>query len=368
MKYWRGYVVAAIFAAISAALVAFAKAHSTLIDMVYPYMTRIVISSLADWSGGVSFCVWDALVALGLALAAVTVILIIVLRWNPFQLTGWALAVVMFFSMCSTLLYGLNDYTGPLAEDVRLNVTEYTVSELNDAAAYFRDQANALAPEIQRDKDGVAIVPSFEEMAVQAADGFDALTYEEAISIFAGSTAPVKKKNLVGAISKTQPLTGECLVDPGSPDLALPFVMCMEMAHRMSISDYEEAKYAAFLACKENDSLEFRYSGYLMAYALCYDALSNIPTSTAQSCAEVTKMGNNPLVNRDLRHSQDILDDLKGEKVHDYDVVDLLTSWHIQEFVTPLHQVEEKPFDPLDPNQVDITYTEPTPQKLDKKK
>ncbi len=368
MKYWRGYVVAAIFAAISAALVAFAKAHSTLVDMVYPYMTRIVISSLADWSGGVSFCIWDALVTVGIALAAVSVILIIVLRWNPFQITGWALAVVMFFNMCSTLLYGLNDYTGPLAEDVRLDVTEYTVSELNDAAVYYRDQANKLAPEISRDNDGVARIADFEELALQAANGFEALTYDEAISIFAGSTAPVKKKNLVGAVSKTQPLTGECLVDPGTPELALPFVMCMEMAHRMSISDYEEAKYAAFLSCKANDSLEFRYSGYLMAYALCYDALSNIPTSTAQSCAETTKLGNNPLVNRDLRHSQDILDDLKGEKVHDYDVVDLLTSWYIQEFVTPLHQVEELPFDPLDPSQVDLTYKEPTPQKLDKKK
>lgn len=368
MKYWRGYVVAAIFAAISAALVAFAKAHSTLVDMVYPYMTRIVISTLADWSGSVSFCIWNVLVLLGIALALVTVILIIVLRWNPFQMTGWALAVVMFFSMCSTLLYGLNDYTGPLAEDVRLDVTEYTVSELNDAAAYFRDQANALAAEISRDSDGAAQIPTFEELAVQAADGFETLTYEDAISIFAGSTAPVKKNALVGTVSKTLPLTGECLVDPSVPDLALPFVMCMEMAHRMSISDYEEAKYAAFLACKANDSKEFRYSAYLMAYALCYDALNNIPTSTAQSCAATTKQGNKPLLTRDLRHTEEILDDLESKHIHDYDVVDLLTSWYIQEFVTPLHQEEEQPFNPLDPEQVDLTYTEPIVTQLEKKK
>ena len=368
MKYWRGYVVAAIFAAISAALVAFATAHSTLVDMVYPYMTRIVMSSLADWSGSVSFCIWNALVLLGVALVLVTIILILVLRWNPFQMTGWLLAIFMFFSMCSTLLYGLNDYTGPLAEDVRLDVTEYTVSELNDAAVYFRDQANALAADIARDGEGNASISTFEELAVQAADGFNDLTYEQAISIFAGSTAPVKKSHLLTTISRTLPLTGECLVDPNVPDLAMPFVMCMEMAHRMSISDYEEAKYAAFLSCKSNESKEFQYSAYLMAYALCYEALSNIPTSTAQSCAETTKMGNSPFVNRDLRNTEKVLKNLDSKHIHDYDTVDLLTSWYIQEFVTPLHQVEETPFDPLDPQQVDITYTEPVVTKWEKKK
>ena len=361
-------MVAAIFAAITAALVAFAKAHSTLVDMVYPYMTRIVISTLADWSSGVSFCVWNVLVCLGIALLLTTVILIIVLRWNPFQMAGWVLAVLLFFNMCTTVLYGLNEYTGPLTEDVRLETTEYIATDLNEAAVYFRDQANLLAAEISRDSDGAAVFSDFEEMAKQAADGFNTLTYTDAISIFAGSTAPVKAVKLSGELSKTLPLTGEALVDPRTADAALPFVMCMEMARRMSIADHEEAMYAAFLACKENSSLEYRYSGYLMAYTLCYEALVTNPTSTAQSCASTPKLGNSPLLNRDLRTLDKVLSKLTRDEMHEYDVVDLLTSWYIQEFVTPLHQVEEKPFDPLDPTQVDLKYTEPTPTKLEKKK
>ena len=54
MKYWRGYLVAAIMAAITWALTQFAQTHSVLIDMVYPYMTRLVVTSMADWTGGIA--------------------------------------------------------------------------------------------------------------------------------------------------------------------------------------------------------------------------------------------------------------------------------------------------------------------------
>ena len=358
--------MAAIFAAITAALVAFAQAHSTLVDMVYPYMTRIVISTLAVWSGGVSFCLWNAVVLALIAAAVVTVIMIVILRWNPVQMLGWVLAVLTFFGLCNTVIYGLNDYTGPLSEDVRLELADYTVSGLNDAAVYFRDQANKLAGEIDRDSKGRADLPKFETLAKQASNGFENLTYKDAISIYAGSTAPVKKMNLVGSLSKTMPLTGESVVDPGTPALGQPFVMCLEMARRMSISNYEEAKFSAFLSCRANDSVEFQYVGYLTAYAYCYNALAAIPTSTAQSCATQTNAGNNELLNRDLAVIQDVIDDLPKADPNETDAVDLLTSWYIQVYVTPLNKVEEKPFDPLDKSQVDLKYTEPTVSELKK--
>ncbi len=364
MKYWRGYIVAAVFAAITAALVAFAKAHSTLVDMIYPYMTRIVISSLADWSGGVSFSVWNTVALLLIAAIVVTVIMVLILRWNPIQMTGWVLAVVMLLGFFETLLFGLNQYTGPLAEDIRLDTSEYTVSELNDAAVYFRDQAKKLSGKIERNSRSQAKLPDFETLALQAGDGFTTLAYQDAISIYAGSTAPVKKVPLMGRLSKTMPLTGEATVDPGVPELGLPFVMSMEMARRMSITNYEEAKFSAFLACKANSSQEFQYVAYLSAYALCYDALAAIPTSTAQSCAEKTGAGNTDLLNRDLGVIRGVLEDLPAPEKGEMDAADLLTCWYIQEFVTPLNKVEEKPFDPLDSTQVDLTYTTPKPQKF----
>ena len=57
MKYWRGYLVAALAAVGIWGLQVFAEAHSVLVDMVYPYITRLIQTSLADWSGTVTFCV-----------------------------------------------------------------------------------------------------------------------------------------------------------------------------------------------------------------------------------------------------------------------------------------------------------------------
>ena len=66
MKYWRGYLVAAILAIFTWALTQFAAAHSQLLDMVYPYMSRLIQSSLAQWSGGLDYCVWQALFLFGI--------------------------------------------------------------------------------------------------------------------------------------------------------------------------------------------------------------------------------------------------------------------------------------------------------------
>ena len=366
MKYWRGYLVAAILAVISGALVAFSKAHAALVDMIYPYMSKTLVSSLAEWSSGASFCVWNVVVLTLVVILLVSIILMFLLRWNAIQCIGWILAVITLLNLTSTLLFGLNAHTGDLADDIRLEITEYSVSELNEATLYFRDCANELAESIKR-SGGDPSFGSFEAMAKQAGAGFEVLAYEDAISVFSGSTAPVKKQSLSGALSKTYPLTGECVVDPDAPDLAMPFIMCAEMARRMSIYDGEDSKFAAFLACMENPDPNFQYTAYCMAYYFCYSAIKQIPTSTAKSCVKEIESGASKLLKNDVRLCQQVYGTLyKGRD--DTDVADLLTSWYIQNFITPLHEEEDVPFDPLDSTQVDIKYQAPTPTPLPEKK
>ena len=378
MKYWRGYLVAAIFAAISWALVQFAQAHSVLVDMIYPYVTRMFITSMADWTGSMSFCLWQVILVGLIAAGIASIVLMVVLRWNPVQWFGWVMAVVMCISMCNTVVYGLNAYSSPLADDIRLEVTDYTVSELNEATLYFRDKANEMAKEVIRDSNGDPAFDTFEKLAEQAADGYEALTYDEAISVFSGSTAPVKRQSWFkskGDSGITVPLTGEAAVNPDVPVVCLPFAMCKEMAHRMSIYSEADANFAAFLACTNNSSQAFQYSAYLMAYHYCYEALASIPTSTAQACAKQTDSGVNQLLKNDLQDCMDFYGKTKtsassqtntnttepdGEEstvtFSSYsNVSHLLASWYIQEFIVPLHQEEEEPFDPYDPTQVDLS-------------
>ena len=378
MKYWRGYLVAAIFAAITWALVEFAKAHSMLVDMIYPYMTRLVVTSMADWTSSMAFCLWQVLLIALVVLAIVTVVLMIVLRWNFVQWLGWVVATVSCITMLNTGLFGLNQFSSPLADDMRLKMGDFTVSELNDATVYFRDQANLLAAEVQRDGKGNVDSGSFEDLAQQAGDGYKVLAYEDAISVFAGSTVPVKKLGWSifygGKFGQTVALTGEAAVNPGVPQVILPFAMCNEMAHRMSIYSQADAAFSAYLACTSNPDKDFQYAGYLMAYRYCYTALQNIPTTTAQACAATTDKGVSRLLRQDLERVEDFLGkspsapnnraEIPAAAAAEYapihfsaysDVSDLLANWYIAKFVTPLHQEEEVTFNPLDPNQVDLT-------------
>ena len=384
MKYWRGYLAAFIFAAITWALMQFGQAFTNIVDMVYPYVIRTMQNMLAQWSGSADFVVWQmlllALVVLGLA----TVVLMIVLKWNPIQWFGWVLAVASGIYMLYILVFGLNYFAGPLAEDIRLEVGAYNVDELTEAAEYYRDKANELAELVNRDSSGNVDFADFDTLAAQTGDGFKKLTYELSYPVFAGETLPVKPLHWADWFTKrgitgiTVGLTGEACVNPGIPEVLLPFAMSHEMSHRMCIYTEEDANFAAFLAGHVNESIEYRYSAYFMAYRYCYMSLLNANTAEAAAAAARVNSGVGSKLYQDLHTYTNFFSKTRSSaasavpaaQADEYGfvsygkVTDLLVSWHIQQIVLPTITVEETPFDPYDPGQVDISdnvnYREPT--------
>ena len=386
MKYWRGFLVAAIVAFFSWLLIDFASSHTLLIDTVYPYISRMLQTTLAEWAGGVTFCLWQ-LFAIVFVLGLLTsIVLMIVLRWNVIQWAGWVAACVSLVFFLHTAAYGLNLYSGKLADDIRLTMTEYSLSELENATVYFRDEANALAAQVDRTPDGDVRFPDFETLADQAGEGFDHLVYDKKYPIFAGSTLPVKELGWADLFSSagitgfTMALTGESAVNPQLPAVGLPFVMCHEMAHRMCIADNGDANMAAFLACANNSALEFRYSAYFMAYRFCYNALISQNTVESKEAAQRITGGVSDQLYHDMTtytsffssnqdsSAADFADKLsdayvkvsgKEQDLDAYgDVCDQLVSWHIQEFVLPLLKEEQVKFDPYDESKVFPPETE----------
>ena len=188
MKYWRGYIVAALLAALTVALTQFAENYSNLVDMIYPYLTRMAQNVLSAWSAGFDFCLWQLGAILLAVLVIATIVLMILLKWNFVQWLGWVLACASFLFCVHTGIYGLNKYCSPLAEDIRLQVEAPHITELAEATSYFRDRANELSSQIPQNA-----YPTFEDLANQAGDGFQTLTYEYSYSVFAGDTSPVKQ-------------------------------------------------------------------------------------------------------------------------------------------------------------------------------
>ena len=358
MKYWRGYLTAGILLACTWALREFAKAHTVLVDMIYPYVTRMAQIFLCGWSSGVDFCVWQMLLLVMIALIVASGVLMIILKWNPIRWGGWVCAVLAAVVFLNTGLYRLNEFSGPLSEDIRLKETDYTIAELESAAVYYRDQANALADQIQRETGGDVAVADFETLAAQAAKGFEALVYEESLAVFAGPMEPVKKLGWEGRYTAngitgvTVGLTGEAAVNPRTPGVIMPFAMCREMARRASIAIERDASFAACLACRKNTDALFQYSGLLMSYRYCLKALEELDRVTQENIAARVAQGESAGV----KHDMAVCDAFYGNNVmKDAKACDLLVSWHIQEIVLPSQIEEEEMFNPLDKTQVDLS-------------
>ncbi len=380
MKYWRGYIAAAALALLTWGLTEFAKAHGALVDMVYPYISRLIQDLLAQWTSGVSACLWQVLAILLVVGLLASIVAMILLKWNFVQWLGWVLSGVVLLWTLHTGMYGLNQYSSPLADDIRLNmiVIGDSATPLINATTYFRDKANELADKVARDENGDLIAPTFRESAEQAADGFDYLVYEKNYSVFAGVTTPVKELGWAGMYTSmgiagvTMPFTGEAAVNPTTPTVNLPFTICHEMAHRMCIAPERDANLAAFLATTANSDLLYQYSGYFMAFRYCYNSLASISTSTAANAANQLYAGINENMRRDLEgywaYCDEFIDDDASDFANDLNdayiqasgdesgvksygqVTDLLLSWYWQEIYLPAHVEDEvdDSFDPFD--------------------
>ncbi len=384
MKYWRGYLVAAILGAISWALLKLAEKYTVLVDMVYPYVTRTVQGFLSVWSSGTNLLLWQVALVVMILAFITSIVLMILFRWNPIQWAGWVLAAVSLVYLLHTGIYGLNYHAGPLADDVRLEVSEYTLRELESATIYFRDKANELALQMPRDGGGDVEFADFDALAKQAGAGFDVLTYENCYPVFAGDLTPVKRLGWadmytsMGITGVTMPITGEAAVNPQIPAVSMPFTMCHEMAHRMCIAVERDANFAGFLACQANPDLQFQYSAYYMAFRYCYGALASVGTPDAAAATARISSGINTALAHDLSSYSKFFDETENESatqladsVNDVyiktsgddsgvasygEVCDLLVNWHIRNIVHPAQKEEaSSTFDPYDEGQVDLS-------------
>ncbi len=378
MKYWRGYLTAAIFAVFSWLFIQMAQRYDILIDMIYPYVTRSVQTFLTAWTGSVDFLVWQLLLIFLVVIVLAGLVLTLVLRGNVIQWIGWIAALVSVIFCGNTIVYGLNHFAGPMEDDLRLDMVDYTQMELQDAATLYRDMANDLAAKITRDENGDAVYPTFSELAELTGQGYRKLTLERSFSILGGDYTPVKElgwANLytsMGVSGVTCALTGEAAVNPQIPVYALPFSMAAEMAHRLCIARDDDAEFAAFLGCSVNDSLEYQYSAYFMAYRCCLAALETVDAGAAE---QIHSEASDPL-KRDLETYDAFFSDRRdetavrlndtlsgtysrvgeetGEPVVVYSsLCDYLVNWYISEYTEP--EEEEIKFDPYDETQVDLS-------------
>ena len=377
MKILWGFLTAAIFGGFTWILMKMGEKYADLLDMVYPYVTRTVQGMLTQWTSTVDLCVWQIAVIVFAVVVLTALVLVVIFKKNVLQWLGWVLAVVSIVAFLHTGIYGLNYYNGDIADDLRMEIADYTQTELEAATEYYRDMANGLATQLPRNEQGAVKFSSFEDLSKKTGAGFRKLVLDRSFSIFGGDYTPVKKLgwadmySSMGITGVTFGITGEAAVNPQIPDVALPFTMAHEMALRLCVAREDDANFAAYLACEASTSREYRYSGYFMAYQYCYNALHRMDPVAAKRISSGCSLE----LTWDLNAYNQFFADRRDETatkvanttndtylkvsgdsdgVASYGAVcDLLVNWYLQEYAEA--EEEEYKFDPYDETQVDLS-------------
>ena len=274
----RRFLAAGGFVALSQALTLVFSRHADVVFPAYRGISKTLMGFLAQAASVVRFALWDIVV---LVLAVVALISLFRRIMRREGILSWLSAVCLAVSMVYFVFvagWALNHYAPSLAQEISLEVGEYTTEELADATREYLQEAVALAPQVPRDEHGGLKSQDFYELAAIAGGSYEGLAGE--YPIFEGPTAPVKSLLVWG-----QPLlysghtgifwapTGESCVPLECADTDKPYIMCHEAAHRLAIASEQEANFAAFLACDASNDARFRYSGYYNAAGYCLNAL-----------------------------------------------------------------------------------------------
>lgn len=285
MKTLSRVILSAILLALTGILVLTASNAPELVYSFYPDLSRRMAGTLASISAPFPFALWELAGLLVILWAVYTLVRSFarhrgLLRWLSGVVLGFSAALLVFVAV-----WGLGHFGPDVGEQMGLEVREYTENELYDAARHYTEQANACALQVKRDGDGVVDFSDFRVLSTQAGQGYEKLA--EQYSCFRGSNAPVKRltaQELYSSFGITgifMPFTGESGVNPDTFEASLPFTMCHEIAHRMAFPAEDDANFCAYLACMENPSPEFRYSGAYSAFLYCYNALYEVSPSRA---------------------------------------------------------------------------------------
>lgn len=258
----------------------------------YRSFSKALADVLATATCWCPVALWDWLCVYAVAMMIGTLVRRL---WKRMPLLHWASWTLLVLGVVAALAvdgWALNHYAPTLADDMGLEVHEYSTDELADATEHYLEEAASLADQVPREeKDGSLIAQDFFEMAPIAGTSYEGLA--DTYPVFSGCTRPVKALILFG-----EPLlysghtgiywaaTGESSVPLHTATAEMPFTMCHEAAHRLGIAREQEANFAAFVACTANADVRFRYSGCYSAFSYCLNALYGEDPERAQEVVQ----------------------------------------------------------------------------------
>jgi len=215
-----------------------------------------------------------------------------------------------YMALIFMLFCGINYNRSTFAETAGIEVVDVTRADLMRFLQVSAEKLNDLAPQVEADgfghleKSKNAIEEGRNAMARIGSDlpnlaGFypkaKRLSWSEILSY----------QNLDGVYSA---FTIEANVNADIPGYEYPFTICHEMSHLKGFMREDEANFIAFLACVGADDLQFRYSGWLIAFIYAGNELAS---RDADAYAEIRDSLDDQ-VKRDLAYGREFWAQYEG--------------------------------------------------------
>lgn len=185
----------------------------------------------------------------------------------------WLTASLLF--LLYTLNCGINYQRLSFSKQEGIETGEYSAEELKRVCEILTQEVNVYAEQVERDEDGLMVLDGSEKgTAVKAmyrlGEDYQWMAgYYPKPKALAGSWL-LSIQNLTGIYA---PFTVEANYNNDMTDYNIPFTACHELSHLRGFMQEEEANFIAYLACMESEASEFRYSGSLLGWIHCANAL-----------------------------------------------------------------------------------------------
>jgi len=301
-------ILSALFLLLTGILAAVAIYLPDFFFEFYTDFSRNALRTLSSITGAFPFAVWE----IGLVLIVLLAFFFLFHNRKFFSWLSGVILLVCIMVFLFTGLWGLNHFGPSVADHLGMDVRQYTKEDLKATTQYMANQATQWADQVAREPDGSMTV-TFDSWADLANDGYKSLAAEN--SFFESADAPVKKLlssrlfSYMGFTGIFMTYTGECNVNTETYSASMPFTMCHELAHRLTVAAENDANFCAFLACLENPDPAFQYSCWYSAFIYTYNALYDVDRSAALAIHDTLS----ETVRRDLAGANAHYDQFEGE-------------------------------------------------------
>lgn len=185
-----------------------------------------------------------------------------------FDYSKFTVVVCLIVALVYTFTWSI-PFRGSVVKIKGATDRKYKLEEVINIRNNFVNRINALANEVERDKDGKVV---YDKKKIKSEIVYEMKNMGNEYPLLKGYYPPMKEAMISDILEMmniggyTYPYTMEVTYNKYSTNLYYPFLFAHESSHHQGYYKESEANYLAFLGCVNSNNKVAQYSGYIEIY------------------------------------------------------------------------------------------------------